>query len=684
MEPNNSASSFPALRRMLRVLADLLRGAVRCAVPVFVLAVFAALLFSDQGRDVLLVLVERAAPENGSSFGGLLFLGAGSATLSLSLWYSMRWLLTAEMRTLPLRSEPGIIRRWLPRLVGAAAPALVAVDLYGGLIPEGRSGAGMATVAGHAFGALAVALLAFYWWRGRLLNFFQSKGWTVDARGRRDGQPGVIGVDEPLPEITLRIIVWSTVLSGLVALLMVLFPLTLPRVIGAAGVAALALASINLFGSFLLTYWPLRSGVPHLGPWAILYAGLIGSCNDNHVGRPAANADVIPVGRVAAADDFKAYLERLGPDGKTDVPVLFVASEGGGIRAAYWTVAVLEQLRRRVPAMERSLYAVSGVSGGSVGLAAWLVSLRSERCAGTAGRRLPAATDSLGMDFVSPAIAGMLYYDLMQRFVPWPVPAWDRSRALEEGWQRAFGHAPDRPFEATLESLYSQCERLPHLMLNSTVVETGQRAVLTRLETDPGGADPVFSDHLDAMAAMYTARRQTLAGLAHHSARFPVVSPAGTVERLTENDGRNPAFRLVDGGYFDNSGVQTALELIAYLQRTSERPFRPVLVLVRNSPDELREPRPGTVFPEVASMLGALYNVRGAHAESARQSVKWALSEPPIDLVVGEGTPAARAPLGWSLSDSVRRALDREAAGVASSAAAELQKRFGWKTETPR
>lgn len=687
---NGPSTTLPeGLRRLLRRLADLLRGAVRCAVPLFLLGAFAALLFCDQGRDVMRALVERAAPENGNSLGGLVFLAVGSTALSLSLWYSMRWLLTAEMRSLPLRSEPGMFRSWLPRVVGAAVPALVALDLYGGLVPASHGAAPIATQAGHAFSALAVVLLVFYWRRGRLLQQMQARGWMVDARGRHAGRPGVIGEDEELPALTLRIIVWSTVLSGLVALLVMLFPLTLPRVIGAAGAAALALASLNLFGSFVLTYWPLRNGVPHLGPWAILYAGLIGSCNDNHIVQPAAGADAQPVQRISVAADFESYLKRLDPAGRTDVPVLFVASEGGGIRAAYWTAAVLEELRRRMPDMERSLYAVSGVSGGSVGLTAWLVARRSATCAGTAGRKMPAATESLGMDFVSPAIAGLLYYDLLQRFIPVTVAAWDRSRALEEGWQRAFSHAPDRPMEATIEALYDRCESLPHLMLNSTVVETGQRAVLTRLETNPAGADPILIDHFDAMDARYTTRRQSLAGLAHHSARFPVVSPAGTVEELTSSDKRVSAFRLVDGGYFDNSGVQTTMELIAYLQRTSRQPFRPVLVLVRNAPDSPGcegpcTPGTGAVFPEVASMIGALFAVRGAHAVSARQSADRLLHEPVIDLVVGKGTPAARAPLGWSLSASVKRALDAEAVAVATGAAAELHKRYGWKIEVPR
>jgi hypothetical protein len=491
-------------------------------------------------------------------------------------------------------------------------------------------------------------------------------------------------VNERLPAATVRIAGWSATLSVLAALLIILFPLSLPRVVGAAGVAALALASMNLFGSFVLSYLPLRNGLPHLAPWVILFAGLIGGLNDNHLARPADRGDEIPYQRIDVAADFNAFLDTLGQDVESPVPVIFVASEGGGIRAAYWTAVVLEALRERVPGLERHLYALSGVSGGSVGLAAWLVSRRAELCGIAEDDAAPPLARSLGMDFVAPAIGAMLYPDMMQRYLPWPIQSFDRSRALEEGWQRAFAHAADRPFEGTLSALYDGCERLPHLMLNSTVVETGQRAVLTLLATNPSGDHPVLIDHFDAMDEKYTAWKQSLAGLAHHSARFPVVSPAGTIEQTGKDGKRTSAFRLVDGGYFDNSGIQTALELIGYLQQNVQRGFTPLLILVRNDPDETRKcegpctPGTGVLFPEVASIISGLYNARGAHAESSLKSID-RVPEPPqvFDLVVDEQTPAARAPLGWSLSDSVRQTLDQEADVVAAKYAEGLNEKLG-------
>jgi predicted acylesterase/phospholipase RssA len=362
-----------------------------------------------------------------------------------------------------------------------------------------------------------------------------------------------------------------------------------------------------------------------------------------------------------------------------------VASEGGGIRAAYWTAAVLDALATRQPLFTQQLFALSGVSGGSLGVTAWLATQRERWCeqaaapvvslSGTA----PGAAQTLGADFVSPALAGLFYADLIQRFLPVPVPAFDRSRAIEAAWQRAFDHLPGQPLAQPLATLYQRCRRpLPHLLLNATRVETGQRAVLSRLPAT------LFSNTFnDAMAAGSLAPRQSLAGLVHHSARFPLVSPAGTVEFEDAAAGELPAFRLVDGGYFDNSGVETVLDLVLALQKLAppERPFRTLLLLVRNEASGLaaqpaNNAAPAAWFPEIGSILSALMNARGSHAVTARAAALRALDPHDIiDLVVPPGTPAAAAPLGWALSPQVRAALDTAAAQVAECAARQIEDR---------
>jgi hypothetical protein len=655
--------------------ADLLRGSVRCMFPLASLAALALLLASPQGGDVLRALVGATTdPEAGHAIAGLVFLMAASAVLSASVWYSMRWLLAAQMPGLPLAAT-GWGQTWLPRLAGAAAPLFVALGLW--RLRQGEAGHSALWAAG--FAALALFLLGFYAGRGELIVRLRRRGWihevqgrTGDANGAGTGRrPSQLGLHESLPNTTLLIMVWSIAITITLGLLFWLFPITLPRVVGAAAVAALALASINLFGSFVLTYAPLRNGLPPLAVVLVLLAGVaFGALNDNHRVQPATQLASAP----ASPATLDGWLDTAPRDADGRPLLLLVASEGGGIRAAYWTAAVLDRLDAARPALKDQMVALSGVSGGSLGLAAWLASHRAHWCPttrpgqgvrlGSSGAPTLTAPHALGMDFVAPAVAGMFYADLVQRFLPFKLPRADRAHTIETAWQRAFVHLPDQPLQGALDAFYAGCKPMPHLMLNATRVETGQRVVLTRLPT----AEPqtAFINTFDAMAPGSAARTQSLAGLVHHSARFPLVSPAGTVPVEPHTPQQAAAFRLVDGGYFDNSGVQSALDLVLWLRRQPQTgpPVRPVLLLLRNEASwmDCQAPHlgaPSAVFPESSSIALALLNVRGSHAVSARGLALALLGNDVIDLPV-QAVPN-EAPLGWALSVPARRTLAEQA-----------------------
>ena len=110
--------------------------------------------------------------------------------------------------------------------------------------------------------------------------------------------------------------------------------------------------------------------------------------------------------------------------------------------------------------------------------------------------------------------------------------------------------------------MWSTSGAAPALLVNTTEVETGRRRVISPFPIDVTYPDQAvwFYDDL-GVAPFYNGDEQgakaihvrdirvsTAVGI---SARFPYVLPAATVMR-----GRS-AVHLVDGGYFDNSGVET-------------------------------------------------------------------------------------------------------------------------------
>ena len=675
-----------------RYVANFIRGSTRCMFPIASLVVWLLLLVIPQGNDVLRTALERLQD---NSVSDLIFLGAASLLLSLSIWYSMRWLLSAEMASLPLSGPPDSFSRIaLPRIAGAAVPAIamVVVAWPGNFrrVPT----TSLWLVAG-AFGALTFALMYFFWRRADLVTWmFGPIGGMKGASGRTlSGAPGTLAQSQPLPRFTVYLLGWTLFISSLLAAVFLLFGLTVPRSVGAAAIAAIALASINLFGSFVLTYLPMRNGLPPLAQWVLLYAVAIGAFNDNHGPRDAKFLTPVVATRPSPADSFLTWSKDL-PDGAT---YYIVAAEGGGLRAGFWTAAVLQEMEKQLPGFSQRVFAMSGVSGGAVGVAVWAAAARGQLCpsipggasppasqASVPGSGGPSATKILAADFLAPSIAGLFYDDLAQRFVPFPFAPLDRSRGLEEGWERAAYRVPGRPLEKTMDGFYEGCVRLPELLLNSTVAETGQRAILTRLDTSG------FVDTFNLNRTPLSTSRQTVAALALQSARFPLISPAGSVREVPAADEGifaryfgvwwpSTKLRLVDGGYFDNSGIQTALEVLTQIQATpASKRLKPVLLVISSEAGgqhlcgpasaEALCPLPLTTQPQTPAPvwrwlhestppLRGLFNVRDSHV---RILAKRAVREFGLQVVVlppPMSVDGLEAPLGWALSTRTREDL---------------------------
>jgi hypothetical protein len=247
----------------------------------------------------------------------------------------------------------------------------------------------------------------------------------------------------------------------------------------------------------------------------------------------------------------KLYHEGGKNEGKP-VPMLIIASAGGGIRAAYWTATVLERLQgdleKKGQPLEKFVFAISGVSGGSVGAMNYI-----------AARHFgDKPTEYLQSDFLAPAIASLAFADGVSNFLP-DFGQLDRGAALERSFETgsknhlAYSFLSFFPGTADLKTHWR-----PALLLNATHQETSRRIIASNLQIEKD----TFLDSFDELDLLGADMRASTA--AHNSARFTYVSPAGKLlARIGEGKDPKTANRgyVIDGGYFENYGALTALEL---------------------------------------------------------------------------------------------------------------------------
>lgn len=344
------------------------------------------------------------------------------------------------------------------------------------------------------------------------------------------------------------------------------------RWVGAPALLLLALMSWTVFGGFILTYLPKSFHIPALNWVAVLALFLFWRWNENHLVAPP-TAGVVNGPRQELGATFIDWL-RHRPD--QQAPVIFIASSGGASRAAYWTTSALGKLEDEAHASSRTfadnIFVISGISGGSLGAAAFVTSLDlvRKRPPGGACAKVRAIADRFtGQDHLSTVIGLMLFPDLFQRFLPTPLEAWNRSRGLEEVWARdwsdvmescagAFAGGAPNPWEREFTLLYptnTTGPRLPALALSSTALGSGQAVMQTTFTMQRTDAFDILDDKL-------ATRSLTLAQAVHNSARFPYISPAGLVKLAADQSTWD---RLGDGGYVEASGTLTLGQIVASL-----------------------------------------------------------------------------------------------------------------------
>jgi predicted chitinase len=407
----------------------------------------------------------------------------------------------------------------------------------------------------------------------------------------------------------------------------VLSPLALPRFFGVFGI----IATFALCGAAFGTYFSLLT-LRYRFPFVPVILGgsfllSLFDLNDNHQVRVRdveAGRAPPPASRPSAWQEFQDWHQHR-PDlaNYDEYPVYIVTAQGGGIYAAYQSALFLARMQDYCAAFRHHVFAISSVSGGSLGAATFAALLNgaagaapaaadaavppaggsgaADACPaiGTSIRNdlpLPRGRDRAGPleegvrgmlanDFLSPLVAATLFPDFLQRFLPWPVRSFDRARALEAAFEQAMdglkvGGEP--VFAQSFLSHWDAKRSSPALLMNATDAGSGRRVLIAPFEVSTGAAAAGRAGSLVSFPFGYPIggsqpakpnprvldiRLSSAVGI---SARFPWMTPAATIPVDDYAPSKLSKLRLVDGGYVDNSGVETALDLLQSLTEGME------------------------------------------------------------------------------------------------------------------
>ncbi len=380
------------------------------------------------------------------------------------------------------------------------------------------------------------------------------------------------------------------------------------RKIGPVVIISLSFSVVTAAGCYLIHFGRMH-GLPAFALVALtpLLLGAL-SLDDNHFLRQR-GAELVSE-RPQLTEALDAFRDEVGAG-----PIILVSAEGGGVRAAHFTSMVLARLADQCPRLARRIFLISGVSGGAIGAAAYRGSLErmpleGDECVldanAPAGPRQLALADMFSRDHLSPSLAKYMFPELIQTFAPASFPGSDRAffpqtdrqLGLELSLEQAFAEAfeiGDDPNPLAASAFAPSSTHAPHLLINVTEVSSGGVFVASSIDLSSVRDRQNWIHDFRCLWSDPTTEAPcnrspdySLSTMAASSARFPVVSPAGTV-RAGE-----ASFRFVDGGYFDNSGAETLLGVIEHLQRTaraSRRVLPPIAVLhIDSNPYQQRLP----------------------------------------------------------------------------------------------
>ncbi len=332
-----------------------------------------------------------------------------------------------------------------------------------------------------------------------------------------------------------------------------------------------------------------------------------------------------------------------------------ICGAGGGIRAAYWTASVLASLTDSVPEFSNHIFAMSTVSGSSLGASLYNSLLKNTHKGEYLSDKV---RDYMKTDFLSPIAGAFFFSDAFQRFLPFPVQHFDRSRYLEWAWENGWNNnfnEVDNPFTNSMTDLWTDNKYIPNLLFNCTHTESGRRVIASNLTWDVSNWK---SDNI----LQTIGSDVPLSSAVLLSARFPVLTPGA---KLVDKN-NNYRGTIVDGGYYDNYGVITASDLYNDIRsKFDSTKVKVVILMIQNGAEIPENPKPLKFAFEIRTVPQTFINAWDIRPEKSLEMLGEKLKTygDTVITISLKRNIDDKLPLGWYLSHRAINIIDTQLKG---------------------
>ena len=222
----------------------------------------------------------------------------------------------------------------------------------------------------------------------------------------------------------------------------------------------------------------------------------------------------------------------------------------------------------------------------------------------------------------------------------------DRGWSLENAWETPWREAQQTPPVMSTWRDDVRAGTRPAVIFNATVSESGERFLIASTDTKSEGTVEFFDRFPDSDMHVATAARL--------SATFPYASP---LARPSAGPIAN-AYHIGDGGYYDNSGLLSAIEWLRDAG-TAVQDYNVLLILIDAKPGT---PKSGSLWSWQKQLVGPLETVLNVRTSSQRlrDSIELNMAVDYVRAQTHKDVTAvpflfssdSPAPLSWHLTES--------------------------------